>query len=263
MTAPFSTRPTAPTAPAPTAGERRRAPRFSLLSLATVFGEGGQARPCTVQDVSSGGALLTGAVSLLIGEAVCVVLPLRDTHAIKMVGRVVRRRAPQARGGPAGAAHAGALAAAEDERVCSYGVMFVGASLEAAGRALRAVDAAQLAPPRHTPRTPVLVLDVSADACAPTVAVLAAAGVPAVAVTNAFDALGWLLGEADFCACVVNPRPKETEGAELLRYLADEHPTLRRVAIHAGGAAVPQLPAEVVLPGPLEAAHVQRVVHPR
>lgn len=232
--------------------ERRRAPRFSLLSLVTVATEKGELGHCTLENLSSGGALLRGSLLLLVGEAVRVQLSTREAVPVSMVGRVVRRR-PES------------LTGAETEAgappMWAYGVMFVGASIAAAERSLGGVSPGAKtgdARPGLQPR-PVLVLDASAAACAPTVAVLAASGVPAVGLNNAFDALAWL-SFAPFAAAVVNPRSPASDGADLLHYLADEHPDVRRVAIHANVANDATLAAQLLLHGPLGAAHVQHLL---
>lgn len=229
----------APFLESPVLPERRRTPRFSLMSLALVLGEAGQSGHCTVENLSSGGALLTGSIALVVGEAIRVVHPLRDQGSVSMVGRVVRRR-PLASAGPQ--TNAGQFA---------YGVMFVGASLQAAEAALRHAQLPHDLESLRPQRAPVLVLDATAQACAPTVQVLARAGVPAVGLTNAFDALGWLLSEHRFAAAVVNPQPRQAEGSELLRYLADEHPEVQRIAIHAVQPNAAALAANVHLHGAL------------
>lgn len=232
--------------------ERRRAPRFSLLSLVTVATEKGEVGHCSLENLSSGGALLRGSLLLLVGEAVRVVLPSRDSIPVSMVGRIVRRR-------PQSSTPAEKEAGAPPQ--WAYGVMFAGASIAAAERSLSRVQPGAETTNARTglqPR-PILVVDASAAACAPTVAVLAAAGVPAVGLTNAFDALAWLSLEP-FAAAVVNPQPPASDGADLLHYLADEYPNMRRVVIHANVANNATLAAQLLLHGPLGAAHVQHLL---
>ena len=239
-------------APALPGAERRRAPRFSLLSLVTVATEKGEVGHCSLENLSSGGALLRGSLLLLVGEAVRVVLPSRDSIPVSMVGRIVRRR-------PQSFTEAQTQAGAPPQ--WAYGVMFAGASIAAAERSLSHVplDAETSGARSGLQPRPVLVLDASAAACAPTVATLAAAGVPAVGLSHAFDALAWLSLEP-FAAAVVNPQPLASDGADLLRYLADEHPNVRRVAIHANVASNATSAAQLLLHGPLGAAHVQHLL---
>src|SRR5690606_4544460 len=71
--------------------ERRRFARINLGATATLLQRGGQVGRFTVQNLSAGGALLTGASDVARSAPLRVLLELPDGEALTLGARVLRR----------------------------------------------------------------------------------------------------------------------------------------------------------------------------
>ena len=231
----------------PTDAERRSHPRFAALSPALVVGEAGMVCPCLVEDLSGGGACITGAPGLVVGEMVRLLLQLPGRRPFSLDGRVVRRL-PDA--GPA----------------ARFGLSFA----RMTGPAVRSLDdtVASLQLDRLQGDALVLVVNGSTRSCATLVHDLHGMGHRAIGVTTCLDAIEWLLdGGGHIATALVDQVLGDGPGIELLTFLADEYPQVHRVLLcdplrplHPGAADDPY-PASVLLPRPWARAQLQAALH--
>ena len=192
--------------------EKRVHPRFLALSPALVVGAGGVCGQCLVEDLSASGAKVSGATLLQIGERVRLLLQLPGRRPFSMQARVVRRLE------------------SNETNVASYGVVFE--SLPNAGLDSAAETVANLrARPGHAEPV-ILVVDDSAKTCHNLVRDLMQVGRQAIAVTTPLDAIEWLLdGGSHFDVALVDVLLNNASGCDLLGFLAEEYPEVRRVVM--------------------------------
>jgi hypothetical protein len=204
--------------------QKRLHPRFSALSPAMVVNAQGLAHHCLVENLSSGGASLTSAMALAVGEHVRLLLQLPGRAPFSLGGRIVR--------------HHGNRPHADDAQV--YGIAFDGSH-----QAHHAANWSAPASVQHTvadlaAHAPVqesltLVVHSAPEKSAALVHDLMRTGRRAIAVTTALDAIEWLLdGSSHFSSAVVDIACARTEGCDFLAFLADEYPEVRRVVLHDG-----------------------------
>jgi CheY-like chemotaxis protein len=190
--------------------ERRGKPRAQVPARAHVFIQNRIHGHYGVGNLSASGALLVGDAPLDIGRDVRLVLHLGERRSLSIYAHVVRSE--QAPRGP----HAFAVtfrnltAAIEDQLQ-----RMVLARLE---------SESSLGPPA------VLVVDDSQEVCQTLARDLEALGRAAVAATTVAEAKDRLAAtEARFYAALVDLMLGESDGAELLSFLADERPEVRRI----------------------------------
>ncbi|HET6344087.1 MAG TPA: PilZ domain-containing protein [Myxococcota bacterium] len=193
--------------------ERRKHPRFAALSPALVVGEGGVTGHCLVEDLSAGGARISGCPDLLVGEVVRLLLQLPGRGPFSLAGRVVRRLQESAPG-----------------RGVAFGISFARVPVNAGGTVEGTVQA--LAESHNPDDTVVLVVDHSTHTCLNLVQDLGRVGRKAIAVTTPLDAIEWLLdGGSHIDTALVDIVMGQSDGCDLLSFLADEYPGVRRVVI--------------------------------
>ena len=189
--------------------ERRLHPRFAALSPALVVGEGGVTSHCLVEDLSAGGARISGNPALTVGEQVRLLLQLPGRGPFSLHGSVVRRFGDQSN--PA-----------------AFGISFK----QAPQRQSRSVEdtVAALQESSAGNESVVLVVDDNSRTCYSLVQDLLRVGRKAIAVTTPLDAIEWLLdGGSHFDTALVDVMLGNAEGVDLLNFLADEYPEVRRV----------------------------------
>ena len=190
--------------------ERRKHPRFAALSPAMIVGPNGVSGHCLVEDLSAGGARISGIFQLALGESVRLLLQLPGRGPFSLVGQVVRQ-----------------FAAAGANHPASYGVSFVAAPDAVTGTHDQTVTALRQV---HSVDPVVLVVDDSTRTCFSLVKDLHMAGRKAIAVTTALDAIEWLLdGASHIDIALVDVVLGNADGCDLLNFLADEYPQVRRV----------------------------------
>jgi hypothetical protein len=199
----------------PLGEERRKHPRFAALSPAMIVGEGGITGHCLVEDLSAGGARVSGGPDLIVGEMVRLLLQLPGRGPFSMPGRVVRRFNEARPGAGEGRAFGISFTRVSEPAMATH---------EATVSALK--DQGALTEPV------VLVVDESTNACFNLVQALHQVGRKAIAVTTPLDAIEWLLdGGSHFEMALVNTAHGTSDGCDLLAFLADEYPEVRRVLI--------------------------------
>jgi CheY-like chemotaxis protein len=177
-------------------------------------GEGGMTGHCLVEDLSSGGARVSGGPDLIIGEMVRLLLNLPGRGPFSMSGRVVRRF------------HEGRPSA--EGR--AFGISFTRISEPATPSQEATVTA--MREHHGLQEQMVLVVDESTRACFAMVQALQKVGRKAIAVTTPLDAIEWLLdGGSHFDVALVDIVQGQSDGCDLLSFLADEYPEVRRVLI--------------------------------
>ena len=204
--------------------ERRSHPRFASLSPALVVGEAGIAGQCLIEDLSIGGARITGAPGLVIGEVVRLLLQLPGRRPFSMDGRIARQLPDL-----------GTV-------IGRYGLSFARISGPAQRDLDATVAALQLTP--AAPEAVVLVVDDSPRMCSALVHDLNEMGRKGIAVTTPLDAIEWLLDVGSHIdAAFVDVMLGAASGCDLLSFLADEYPQVRRV----------------LMADPLHPAHLERM----
>jgi CheY-like chemotaxis protein len=182
-----------------------------------IVGEGGITGHCLVEDLSGGGARVSGGPDLIVGEMVRLLLQLPGRGPFSMPGRVVRRFSESRPGSGEGRAFGISFTRVSEPAFATH---------EATVRALK--DYGALTEPV------VLVVDESTQACFTLVQALHQVGRKAIAVTTPLDAIEWLLdGGSHFEMALVNTAHDRggNDGRDLLAFLADEYPEVRRVLI--------------------------------
>jgi CheY-like chemotaxis protein len=189
--------------------ERRRSMRVELAAPAALYAADAAPWACEVDNLSLGGASLEGARARThVGDPVIVKIRLPGARSIRPHGRVARVRAV---GGRINVAVEFDRLSADIEDYIEDACL---AALERAG----------------APR--VLVVDPRGLRCLTLARSLREAGHRVVPVATPLHAVAFLLERADSVAAVVVQLDLgQTTGAELLRYVADEYPRLRRVAV--------------------------------
>ncbi len=196
----------------PETDNKRVHPRFLALSPALVVGSGGVCGQCLVEDLSASGARVSGAALLQIGERVRLLLQLPGRRPFSLQGRVVRRLESR------------------ETNVASYGVVFE--SLPSAGMDSAAETVANLYTRQGGAEPVILVVDDSATTCHNLVRDLMRVGRQAIAVTTPLDAIEWLLdGGSHFDVALVDVLLNNASGCDLLGFLAEEYPEVRRVVM--------------------------------
>jgi CheY-like chemotaxis protein len=193
--------------------ERRQHPRFAALSPALVVGEGGVSGHCLVEDLSAGGARISGVPTLVVGEKIRLLLQLPGRGPFSLSGRVVRSF-PDLGG----------------QRGPAFGVSFARVPDRVPETAEQTVSSLQKV---HGVDDPVvLVVDESTRTCFTLVQDLLRVGRKAIAVTTPLDAIEWLLdGGSYFDIALVDVVLGNADGCDLLNFLADEYPEVRRVVM--------------------------------
>lgn len=205
--------------------EKRHHPRFLALSPALVVGANGVCSQCLVEDLSTSGARISGAALLQEGERVRLLLQLPGRGPFSLAARVVRRL--QSR----------------ETNTASFGVVFEGQPDVSA--TTEAETVAKLRNRPHAAEPVILVVDDSAQICHNLVRDLMQVGRRAIAVTTPLDAIEWLLdGGSHFDVALVDVLLSNASGCDLLGFLAEEYPEVRRV----------------VMSDPMRSMHVGRVL---
>ena len=191
--------------------EKRQHPRFAALSPALVVGDSGVTSHCLVEDLSAGGALVSGGPTLNIGEAVRLLLQLPGRGPFSLDGKVVRQ-----------------LNDSRWQREVAFGIAFSNrppSAVESREATVAVLDQGQgLADPV------VLVVDDNTRTCYTLVQDLQRVGRKAIAVTTPLDAIEWLLdGGSQIDTAMVDIVLGHSNGCDLLTFLADEYPDVRRV----------------------------------
>jgi DNA-binding NarL/FixJ family response regulator len=142
-----------------------------------------------------------------------LLLQLPGRGPFSLAGRVVRR-----------------LQESAPERGATFGVSFARVSAQAPLTAEGTVEALTVA--HNSDDTVVLVVDHSTNTCLNLVQDLGRVGRKAIAVTTSLDAIEWLLdGGSHIDTALVDLVLGQSEGCDLLSFLADEYPKVRRVVI--------------------------------
>jgi CheY-like chemotaxis protein len=192
--------------------EKRVHPRFLALSPALVVGAGGVCGQCLVEDLSASGARVSGATLLRIGERVRLLLQLPGRRPFSLQACVVRRLE------------------STETNVASYGVVFD--SRPSLGMDSAAETVANLRARQSNVQPVILVVDDSAATCHNLVRDLMQVGRQAIAVTTPLDAIEWLLdGGSHFDVALVDVLLNNASGCDLLSFLAEEYPEIRRVVM--------------------------------
>jgi CheY-like chemotaxis protein len=189
--------------------DRRRSLRVELAAPAALYADGGSPWVCEVDNLSLGGASLEGArARTRVGDSVSVTIRLPGARAIRPHGRVARVRTVAGR--------------------VKVAVEFDGLSADVEDyiedACLAALELAQ------EPR--ILVVDPRGFESATLARSLREAGHRVVPIATPLHAVAYLSERASsVAAIVVHLDLSQTTGAELLRYVADEYPRVRRLAV--------------------------------
>jgi CheY-like chemotaxis protein len=206
--------------------ERRLTPRAAVPAVVTVFRSEARVGEFAVENLSAGGVLLTGAATLNVGEMLRVLLQLQGHLPIAIHAQVLRR---EDRGGG----------------VYAYAVTFRDLSAKAEDLIQESVLLA-LERQRKRPDAAVLVVDDSAEVCLALERDLRAMGRRAFSAVTPLDAVRHLLdAQAGIETAVVDLYLGQADGMDLLAYLADDLPKVRRV-IMSGTLREDQLQAALV-----------------
>lgn len=190
--------------------ERRQQPRAPVPAVVTVFRAEAHIGVFSVDNLSAGGVLLSGGATLSVGETLRILLQLQGHLPIAIHGQVLRR----------------------DERgsgAFAYAVTFRDLSAKAEDLIQGAVLLA-LERQRRLPEPAVLVVDDSPDVCLALERDLRALGRRAFSAVTPLDAVRHLLdAQAGIETAVVDLFLGQANGMDLLAYLADDLPDVRRV----------------------------------
>jgi CheY-like chemotaxis protein len=183
--------------------------RVEVAAPAALYASGGAAWTCEVDNLSLGGASLEGArARTRVGEPVSLKIRLPGARAIRPNGRVARVRAVGGR--------------------VRVAVEFDGLSADVEDY----IEDACLAALERQRAPRVLIVDPCRFECVTLARSLREAGHRVVPVATPLHAVAYLAERAHaVAAVVVHLDLSQTTGAELLRYVADEYPRVRRVAV--------------------------------
>lgn len=231
---------------------RRRFPRAQMAAPAFLVLDGGRTSgPFLVENLSAGGALLTGDAAIAPGTTVTVQLRLRDAAPIAVAGRVVRE-VPQSSG--------------QRDRF-SFAVRFRDVSANDEDRIQSAV-LASIEESREQNAPAVLVLDVSSEDRHAVARILVELGQRALPSATFLETLR-SLQDPSLCVGVALVDASATgldvlafTGIEVLEFLANDFPDVRRVLMARSAdpsellAARSSALADAVLEKPADAAAV-------
>jgi len=214
-----------------TEAERRSHSRADLPVTAVLFRKNATVGRFVVQNLSAGGALLTGRHEVEVDERVRVVLPLPGREPIVVDGTVVRRGAATAGVVALGVVFRNVSPAAED------------AIQESLLTVMDRVDAAEL--------PAVLVVQDDEVQAERLIQDLEALGRRVLAARTPLDAVRWLEDpKENVHAAIVDVCVSEADGLELVSFLHEEHPEIRRVLMQGA-----------VRPSAVELMQVSSFVH--
>jgi CheY-like chemotaxis protein len=226
--------------------ERRIFRRGSLVASAVVWTRGGGPMRYLVDNLSVGGALLTGGPLLAVGETLRITLQLDRRSIGPLCAEMVR--------------HDGVSALAA-------GIAFVGLTVIEEDAIQEAILSGLEA--EHSGRRPLraLVVDASVQVQKSLGRDLTSLGHNAIAAATPLEAMTRLQDpQAEFDVVLVDLCSGAVDGLEFLRYLAEHHPTARRVLM-SGDVRPDQLKlarvtgqADDVLPKPWNRAVLARVM---
>ncbi len=192
--------------------DRRRHRRTDVPLTAVLFRRDAALGRFVVQNLSAGGALLTGRRDVSADERVRVVLPFPGREPLVLDGRVARR------------------ASAPNQ--------LVALAIEFRHRSPRTEDAIQealvseLDRRAHVRAPTVLVIQDGEEICRRLAQDARAFGRPVRIASTPLDAVRWLEDpEAPIDVAFVDVSAGEVDGLALLRFLADEYPTVRRILL--------------------------------
>jgi CheY-like chemotaxis protein len=174
---------------------------------AAVVSNGVYAGTYTVENLSAGGALLVGPPSLAVGERVHLLLTVAAPRAcsFNLEGMVLRRESR--------------------DDVSAFALQFRGVS-EDAQWLIDSIVVSSLAARRPT----ALIVDDSRSLCQALDRDLSSLGWSAVHASTAADALSHLdLNEQPIGAIIVDFRVGPIDGLDILTFLTESHPAIRRV----------------------------------
>lgn len=229
--------------------ERRSRPRTEVPASAVLLAGGRSSGRYVVENLSAGGALLLGEGRLRPGERVTMLLQLSGLKPIRLHAEVVRQE-----GGEAGAAR---LAVA---------FRHLAPSVE---DVIHRVVLATLEHLTEVSVPHVLVIDDAPQVCRALERDLHALGRRAVSAATLEEAVTSLSGgERHIDAALVDLRLGQADGLELLAFLADRRPDVRRILMSGNlrpcqlELAVTSGRAHAVLDKPWSRADLRRVLGP-
>lgn len=221
--------------------ETRHSFRFAVDGEATVRWSG-HARRYAIENLSLGGALFVGGPAPALGEHVQAVIRARGRRVL-LRGRVVR--------------------AQSHTHIGSFAVSFthLGAAAE------DAIEDLSLATLERTTGAAVLLVGRGVYATNALARCLREQGWSVIRVATPIDAIRRLQdGHLDVRWVAVFDRLTQTSSSDFLQYVADEHPTVRRMLIACAEAgdqareAVAQGLADQALSEPVQMASVRRII---
>lgn len=213
---------------APTFGtDRRFHGRSDLLATAVVVHRDRPVGRFVVQNLSAGGALLTGSRPLPVGRRVRVLIRFSAQRTVAVWGKVVRR-SPEAGG------------------VVSMAVSF----RHPTDTTQDAIQQEALAALLRAARPSVLIVSDRREVRQRLAGQVELLGRAVRMAGTPLDALRWIESPGESIDTVVVPRSMGRPGPfALLGFFADEYPTLRRILIPDGPAAIAStLPADPLIP---------------
>ena len=205
--------------------ERRRHPRGEVLTTAIVLASNGWSGVYLVKNLSAGGALLLGDARWTGGEQVTVLLHLPGRTPLSLRAEVLRRRLSDAR-----------------ESLFAIAFKQVPSELE---DILQKVVRAALESHREAPPHEVLVIDDSSEVRRALQRDLRALGECAVLAATPLDAVDCLDQTRNIDTAIVDLRLGHADGLEFLCFLAEGHPSVRRVLM-SGNIRPSQLELAIV-----------------
>lgn len=210
--------------------ERRRHPRGEVLATAVVLAGNGSSGVYLVKNLSLGGALLLGDARWKAGEQVTVFLHLPGRQPLSLSAQVLPR----------------GLSAAKESL---FAVHFKQVAAETEDILQKVVQAA-LESHRVAPPHEVLVIDDSSEVRRALQRDLRALGECAVLAATPLDAVDCLNEARNIDTAIVDLRLGHADGLEFLCFLAEAHPSIRRVLMSGN-----------IRPGQLELAIVSGRAH--
>lgn len=191
--------------------ERRRHPRRGVLATAAVFCAERLHGTFKVRDLSAGGARLRGAIDLPAGSDVSVVLKMGRRAPFTIAARILR--------------------AEGQGRARSFSLSFVALSAEDEDTIHEALIEALERESARDPAT-VLVLYGEGRGRETLERELETLGLSAVAVATPVEALDYLQGDdTTITTVLVDLSLAASQGLDLLEFVGEHHPRIRRVAI--------------------------------
>jgi CheY-like chemotaxis protein len=190
--------------------ERRRHPRSEVVASATVLAASGYAGSFLVENLSAGGALLTGDPRVELGERVTMLLHLPSRQPIRLTAEIIRREVRESQ-----------------ERAYAVAFRQISPADEDAIQDLVLHTLERL----HDESKPiVLVVDDILEARHALERDLRALGRRAVSVATPLEAVDQLSHtDRRIDTALVDLRLGHADGLELMAFLADSHPDIRRV----------------------------------